>query len=182
MSENRFYALKIKNPAVRQGGGSFSAEPYLHPRKSCAIAINGHAVGSIGTLHPVVAENFDVEPEINILELDLDKVFSLSTAKIMYKPLPRHPYVERDVAVIVSRDVTADEVEEIIKNVDSELIESVKLFDIYTGKPIPNDKKSLAFSIRYRAENRTLTDSEVNELHSRIIKHLEDLLKAELRS
>jgi phenylalanyl-tRNA synthetase beta chain len=67
-------------------------------------------------------------------------------------------------------------------DIDTDIIESVKLFDIYSGNPIPKGKKSLAFSIRYRAEDRTLTDEEVNQVHSKIIKKLEDTLKAELRS
>jgi phenylalanyl-tRNA synthetase beta chain len=96
--------------------------------------------------------------------------------------LPKFPYVERDVAIIVSNEVLVEQVNREILSVDSNLIEAVTLFDIYTGKPIPEDKKSLAFSIRYRAADRTLTDEEVDSLHSTIVERLKNKLNAELRS
>ncbi len=113
---------------------------------------------------------------------DIEKIQKAISSKTIFAPLPRHPYVERDVAIIVPKDVTVAQAKETIIAVDSDIIESVKLFDIYTGKPIPSDKKSLAFSILYRSAEKTLTDSEVDALHSKIINRLEDNLKAELRS
>lgn len=178
--ENLFLELKIKNYSFKQDFALI--EPYLHPGKSCVININNQTVGSLGMLHPEVAQNFDVPPEINILELDIEKTSSFISPKITYKPLPRYPYIERDIAIIVDDEVTVAETEKTILTTDTDIIESVTLFDIYSGKPIPQGKKSLAFSIRYRAGDRTLTDEEVNQIHSKIIKELEDSLKAELRS
>src|SRR4030066_608018 len=103
-------------------------------------------------------------------------------AGIKFTPLPKYPYIERDLAIIVSKDVTVAKSKEIIAGIDSNIIESVKLFDIYTGKPVPPEKKSLAFSIRYRASDRTLTDSEVDALHLHILRELERSINAELRS
>ena len=178
--ENLFFELRIKNYLFKQ---DFSLiEPYLHPGKSCVININDQTVGFLGTLHPEVADNFEVVPEINILELDIDKVCSLISPKIMYKSLPKYPYIERDIAIIVPENVTVSDAEKTMLDIDTDIIESVMLFDIYSGKPIPQGKKSLAFSIRYRAGDRTLTDDEVNQIHNKIIKKLEDSLKAELRS
>ncbi|HLA50585.1 MAG TPA: phenylalanine--tRNA ligase subunit beta, partial [Thermodesulfovibrionia bacterium] len=178
--ENLFFELRIKNYLFKQ---DFSLiEPYLHPGKSCVININDQTVGFLGTLHPEVADNFEVPSEINILELDIDKVCSLISPKIMYKSLPKYPYIERDIAIIVPENVTVSDAEKTMLDIDTDIIESVMLFDIYSGKPIPQGKKSLAFSIRYRAGDRTLTDDEVNQIHNKIIKKLEDSLKAELRS
>ena len=178
--ENLFLMLGIKNYSFVQD--SSLSQPYLHPGKSCIIKIDNQIVGWAGTLHPDVAQDFDVIPETNIAELDTGRLLSFIPSKNTYRPLPRYPYIERDIAVTVTEDVTASSIENVILSINSDMIETVKLFDIYTGKSIPKGKKSLAFSIRYRAGDRTLVDEEVNKLHSRILKCLEDSLKAELRS
>ena len=178
--ENLFLMLGIKNYSFVQE--SSLSQPYLHPGKSCVIKIDNQMVGWAGTLHPDVAQDFNVIPEINIAELDTGRLLSFMPSKITYRPLPRYPYIKRDIAVTVSEDVTASSIENVILSINSDMIESVKLFDIYSGKSIPKGKKSLAFSIRYRAGDRTLVDEEVNKLHSRILKCLEASLKAELRS
>ncbi len=158
-------------------------EPYLHPGKSCTVKVNGkNIIGVLGTLHPDVAQNFSVNQNINIFELDIVTLFSSIPSKITYAPIPKYPYAERDLAIVVSEDTSTADVENIIRKLNSDMIESIKLFDIYIGKPVPKNKKSLAFSIRYRAGDRTLTDSEVNELHSRILNELANSLNAELRS
>ncbi len=96
--------------------------------------------------------------------------------------MPKYPYIERDSALIVGDHITASEIKKEILDTKSELIEAVTLFDIYKGKPIPSDKKSLAFSVRYRSPKRTLTDKEVDELHGKIVENLQKSIKAELRS
>ena len=106
----------------------------------------------------------------------------VSLTKTTYVSLPKYPYVERDVALVVRDDITAAAVRKEILDVESGIIESVSLFDVYKGKPIPPDKKSLAFSIRFRSSDRTLTDEEVDVLHSNIRNRLKEHLGAELRS
>lgn len=178
---NLFNKLKIKEYSFEHD--SSSVEPYLHPGKSCLIVIKGQEAGSIGSLHPGTAEAFDITGDVTILEFnDIEKLLSGISPKTSFLSLPRYPYVERDISIVVSKDITVDRAEETILSVDSDIIELVRLFDIYTGKPIPDDKKSLAFSIRYRSADKTLTDSEVDQLHAKIVKRLEDGLKAELRS
>jgi phenylalanyl-tRNA synthetase beta chain len=140
-------------------------------------------MGSLGTLHPSVSTAFDISGNINMLELyDIEKIQKAVSPAVNFVSLPRYPYVERDLAIVVSMDITVGQAEETITGIDSDIIEAVSLFDIYTGKPIPDNKKSLAFSIRYRASDRTLTDSEVDALHSGILRRLEENLKAELRT
>ncbi|MDO9027549.1 MAG: phenylalanine--tRNA ligase subunit beta, partial [Candidatus Roizmanbacteria bacterium] len=94
----------------------------------------------------------------------------------------KYPYVERDISIVVSHDIAVEDIKKAITGIDSSMIEAVNLFDIYTGSPVPEGKKSLAFSVRYRAEERTLTDSEVNELHAKILECLRNSFKAELRA
>jgi phenylalanyl-tRNA synthetase beta chain len=175
--ENLFDDLKV---AFEQE--TPSSEPYLHPGKSFTINVDGHMTGSLGTLHPGVAHAMDLPEHISIFEIyDLKKLLSSIPSKIIFTPLPKYPYVERDIAIVVSRDVTVKQAKEAVSKINSDLVESVRLFDIYTGKPIPDNKKSLAFSIRYRADGRTLTDEEVDALHEKILNNLELSIKAELR-
>ena len=179
--ENLFKELKIESYFFEPDGSC--CEPYLHPGKSSSIKIDAEVVGSIGALHPGVAERHDLTGDISLLEIyDLKRLLSAMPAVIKFAPLPKYPYVERDLAIIVSKDVTVAKAKEIMAGIDSNIIESVKLFDIYTGKPVPPEKKSLAFSIRYRASDRTLTDSEVDALHSDILRELERSINAKLRS
>jgi phenylalanyl-tRNA synthetase beta chain len=159
-----------------------NTEPYLHPGKSCSININGSRIGSIGSIHPEIAQALDLPENIVLLEIhDLAQLYKSTSCAIRFKTMPKHPYIERDIAIVVSKDISTAQAEEVILSINSDIVESVRLFDIYTGKPIAADRKSLAFSIRYRAADRTLTDSEVDQVHSKILPELERLLKAELR-
>ncbi|GBE05152.1 MAG TPA: phenylalanine--tRNA ligase subunit beta [Nitrospirae bacterium] len=180
MLENLLLELGIRTYSIIRNASA--AEPYLHPGKSCVIKTGDRIIGSLGTLHPDAAQNFDVPAETNLLEIDMEGLLRSIPAKISYSPLPRYPYVERDIAIIVSDDITSAKVEDTIWNINTGIIESINLFDIYTGKPIPKGQKSLAFSIRYRAGDHTLTDNEVNELHTKILEKLKKSLQAELRS
>ena len=179
--ENILYDLNIKDVSFERD--SSSAEPYLHPGKSCTINFNGAKVGSLGTLHPGVAESFDIKGNINIMELyNLDSIVDMRPGRQDYFSLPKYPYVDRDIAMLVSDEVAVSEVQNEILSIESDIVESVNLFDIYKGKSIPANKKSLAFSIRYRSAEGTLTDNEVDTVHERIVKGLQERLGAELRS
>ena len=178
--ENIFQDLRVKGLSFITDGNS---EPYLHPGKSSSIIVNDKKIGAIGILHPGTAETFDIKSNIAIAEIyDIEKIMDVSLTKTTYVSLPKYPYVERDVALVVRDDITAAAVRKEILDVESGIIESVSLFDVYKGKPIPPDKKSLAFSIRFRSSDRTLTDEEVDALHSNIRNRLKEHLGAELRS
>ena len=145
--------------------------------------IDDTIAGSLGSLHPAVAEAFDITGDITIAEFhDVEKMAGAIPSSTTYVSLPKYPYTERDISVIVADDVSVSEVRNEILKVDSEIIESVVLFDVYKGKPIPADRKSIAFGIRYRSVERTLTDSEVDQVHGEITERLKNTLQAELRS
>lgn len=178
--ENIFSDLKIKDVSF---AAEPPAEPYLHPGKSCSIMIDGKKAGAIGALHPGVAEAFDISGDITVAEIyDIMNILEAIPSKTAYTSLPKFPYVERDAALLVDNSVTVASVKKEILGVGSKIIETVNLFDIYKGKSIPDGKKSMAFSIRFRSPDRTLTDNEVDEIHSEIIKRLQGSLNAELRS
>jgi phenylalanyl-tRNA synthetase beta chain len=178
--ENMFSALKIPDIAYDQD--TAAPEPYMHPGKSCYITFGGKRIGAIGILHPGIADEFGIDGYTVITELyDLEEIFNAIPPSTTYVPLPKFPFVERDIALIVTDDITVSAVKKEILGIQSGIIESITLFDIYKGKPIPPDKKSLAFSIRFRSADKTLTDNEVDDQHSLIVKRLKDKLKAELR-
>ena len=179
--ENVLSDLRIKNLKFMMY--ETAPHPYLHPGKSCAILIDNFQIGTIGILHPGVAEAFDVSGDISIAEIhDISTLLNKIPSKTAFVSLPKYPYVERDVSMLLSDDVQVSSVENEILDIETDIIEEIKLFDIYKGKSIASDKKSLAFSIRFRSAEKTLTDNEVDELYARIVKKLEDNLGAELRS
>ncbi len=161
-----------------------SQEPFLHSGQSCEIRISGSPVGFLGVLSPVVVNKMDLKashPEIVVFEMDADKLISMMPVLQEYMPIPKFPCIERDIALIVDEKLRALDVENLIRAYPSELIEDVFIFDVYKGKNIPDGKKSLAFTIRFRSRHRTLTESEVDGAYSAIIKYINVETGGELR-
>ncbi|MFZ6017255.1 MAG: phenylalanine--tRNA ligase subunit beta [Nitrospirota bacterium] len=149
-----------------------SSELFLHKGQACNIYVAGSYVGYLGVLSPEIVERLDLKkqrPEIVVFELNLDLLLTLIPDSIKYTQIPKYPYVERDIAIIVDETLSASEIKEIIKIFPSELIEEVSIFDSYKGGNIPEGKKSLAFNIRYRSKDRTLRDDEVEGLHASLV-------------
>lgn len=161
-----------------------SQEPFLHPGQSCNIRVSGSGVGFLGALSPLVVDRLDLKvpkPEIIVFEMDIDKLISMVPVSPEYSPIPKFPYVERDIAIIVDDRLCAFDVENLMRAYPSELIEEVSIFDLYKGENIPEGKKSLAFTIRYRSRHRTLTEAEVEDLHRGIVKYITAETGGELR-
>ena len=145
---------------------------FLHPGQSAEVLLGGKPVGFIGKLHPDVNEAFDVKEEIFVGEVDLEELLKASKeVKPRFKPIPKFPPVMRDIAVLVDRETPVVEIEKAIKE-SAKFLEKVTLFDVYEGKGIPEGKKSVAFSLTFRAPDRTLSDEEVNRILSAIIDSL----------
>ena len=161
---------------------STQVEPYLRPGYSCRISVHGNEVGSLGSLHPEVLEKYDIVKDVYILELDIDKLKSFLAERPQFQKLPKTPYVERDLALVVEKHIKSGDIQTAIKGFHNDLIESITLFDVYEGKPLPIDKKSLAYTIRYRAKDRTLRDSEIDSLQNDLVAFLNEKFMATLRS
>lgn len=153
----------------------------FHPGKTAALYVGKECTGILGEIHPDVCENYEVSERCYMAELNLDILFRNAALERKYKPLPKFPAVTRDLAVMVNEEVLVEEIEEIIKKQGGNLLESYRLFDVYQGKQIPEGKKSVAYALIYRLEDRTLTDKEVNKVHDKILRSLEYKLGAELR-
>lgn len=165
-------------------GSSFTREnenPTFHPGKTANLYIKRDLVGTLGEIHPDVAENYGIDERCYIAELNLDLLYNHSNLNKMYKPLPKFPAVSRDIAMLVDDNILVQEIEDIIIKQGGKMVEKVKLFDVYKGKQIPEGKKSIAYSILYRLENKTLTDEEVNKVHDKIVRTIENKLGAQLR-
>ena len=153
----------------------------LLPGRTAQVIIDKQEVGTIGEVHPKIATTFDISSQPVILfEIDLKKILTLIGETIIYKPIPRFPEIYRDLALVVDIGIDAGKVQDIIQS--SPLVSQVSVFDVYTGKQVPQGKKSLAFSVRYQSPQRTLTDEEVDKTQNKLIKRLEHELGATLRS
>ncbi len=167
--ESLFEKLNVNAEFSAQNEKSF-----LHPGQSAKIIVDGEEVGLIGKLHPDVTEKFEIKQDIFIAELNLDKLLSKALSKkVTFKQIPKFPPVTRDIAVVVEKEKPVAEIEKIIRS-KAKHLESLKLFDVYEGKGIPEGKKSVAFSLKFRAKDRTLSDEEVNTIMNAIIKELEN--------
>jgi phenylalanyl-tRNA synthetase beta chain len=186
MTGGDFFVMKGILEALLQRLGIQQAEVKaatfegLHPGRSASIWLSGQVVGLLGQLHPKVAKEYDLGDTV-VCQLDLDLLCQAAEDSVTYQSLPRYPAVTRDLAIIVKQNVVSKEVEEGIKEAAGELLESVHLFDVFTGEQIGEGKKNLAYSLVYRAKNRTLTDEEVQKVHDQIIHHLEKTVEAKLR-
>jgi phenylalanyl-tRNA synthetase beta chain len=159
-----------------------SQNPSFHPGRCAKLLVRRKPAGVLGEVHPEVAEKYGFGIDrVYMAEIDLRTLFEASKLEKRYKALPKFPAVTRDIAMLISEDVTIGEIESVIGRAGKELMESMKLFDVYKGKQIPEGMKSVAYSIVYRGEDKTLTDEEVNKVHEKVVKALGDKLKAQLR-
>jgi phenylalanyl-tRNA synthetase beta chain len=156
--------------------------PFLHPGKSASIARAGDRFGHVGALHPDVLAAMHFERPVWAFEVDFEKLASYALPPVAFRPLTRYPLVVRDLAVVAEESFQAQGVLDMIAAHPELLVESVELFDVYRGAPIAPGKKSLAYSIAYRAADRTLTDDEVNALHRRLTDTLVSGLRVEPRA
>ena len=147
----------------------------FHPGQTAEISVNNDIVGVIGRLHPEI-----MKEAVYVLEINLDKLLSKKTGKMTFKEISKYPTSNKDLAVIVDKKVTAKDLEMEIKKAGGKLFQSATVFDVYAGANIGENKKSIAFSLVFGAQDRTLTDEEVNNVIQNIIDRLEKI-GAELR-
>lgn len=149
--------------------------------QSAQVGIGGVMFGVMGVLDAAVARQFDLRDPVLLAELDLGDLLAKVRGQGRYQPLPQFPSVQRDIAMIVDEAATHAQVMTVIAGCRKNLVESVRLFDIFAGGTIPKGKKSLAYSLTYRAPDRTLTDAEVNRVHDEIKATLKKSLQCEIR-
>ena len=153
----------------------------FHPGRCADVLVNGEVIGVLGQIHPLTLQNYDVSGEFYLAELDFEAILALKGGVAVYQPLPRFPAVTRDIAVVCEKSIPVGDLRKSILKGSNGLVKEAALFDIYTGSPIPAGKKSVAFSLTLRHEDRTLTDAEADADIQAILARLKADFNAVLR-
>ena len=175
--EELLAGLSIGNYFVEAG------EHYaLHPGKTAVFKKGRDILVTVGEVHPAVAEALGIKKKIYVFEADVETLQRFAAKKFSLESLPKYPSISRDLAILVEHDTAAGDVEKVIVKSGGKFFKGVTLFDVYTGERIPADKKSLAFAIEFRSNERTLKDEEADEAFKNILAAVEKDFGATLRS
>lgn len=150
-----------------------SDNPTFHPGRTAKLLINGETLATFGEIHPTVTENYDISVKVYIAEIDVNTAYDNQLPAKTHKPLPKFPAISRDLALVCDKDVPVLTLQKAIAKAVGNNLEEIKLFDIYEGNQIEKGKKSVAYSIRMRSAERTLTDEEADTAMKRVIKALQ---------
>lgn len=148
----------------------------VHPGQTALISVNNDMVGLVGRVHPALEKE-----AVYVLEIDLDKLLDKKVGKMKYKEISKFPSVKKDLAVVVDKNVTAEEIAVLIKKAGGSSLSKIEAFDVYTGKGIDENKKSIAYSLTFEKMDRTLTDEEISQSIEKIVEMLNKKIGAELR-
>ena len=155
--------------------------PSYHPGRCADILIDGKLAGTIGQIHPLVAETYGIGGEVYVADLDFTTIEASLAEERVFHSLPRFPAVTRDLALVCEESLTVGELERCISNAAGKLLRKIDLFDIYRGPGVPMGKKSVAFSLELRADDRTLTDEDSTGVVDRVLKALKEEKDVTLR-
>ncbi len=183
-----FFTLKGELEAVLAGmnvkKASYTAvsdNPSYHPGRCAEVSIDGTVVGYVGQIHPLVTKNYGIDSEVYCAEINMNLLLSMQLPEATYTPLPKYPAVTRDLSFLCEEALTVAQVEDVIRQAAGKLLRNVRLFDIYRGTGVPEGKKSMAFSLELRADDRTLTDIDSEAVINKVLTALQDKLNAVLR-
>jgi phenylalanyl-tRNA synthetase beta chain len=179
----------IERASGHQARVERGAAAYLHPRGAAELYVGDVNLGRFGPLHPDVSERFDLDGSCMVVEVDLDALAALGYQMPRYQPIPVLPAATRDIALVVSQDVSAGELTQAIRTAAGELCESIVLFDRFCGKGVPEEHQSLAYHLVFRdpkaaldPENaRTLTDQEVDKVAEKLLSTVKQQFSATVR-
>ena len=152
-----------------------AGKPFLHPGRQALVSYEGTVIGYLGEVHPQVTDNYDIGTKVYVAVLDMPALIPFTTFDRKYEGIARFPAVVRDISMVVPKDVMAGQIEQIIAQRGGRILESFELFDIYEGEQIKEGYKSMAYSISFRAKDRTLEESDVSAAMKKILNGLEQL-------
>ena len=170
MAEEVFASLNLKEAEYRP----CSDHPSYHPGRTAEIWIDREKIGILGQIHPAVAEAFGLSGEVYCAEISYPLLYASRAAEHVYKPLPKYPAATRDLALLCSEDVYSGEIEKVIRKAGGKNLESVSLFDVYTGRQVKEGYKSLAYALSFRRDDSTMSDEETDRLIENILAALEE--------
>ncbi len=152
-----------------------SGKPYLHPGRQANIVYEGQVVGYLGEVHPEVADTYGIGERAYIAVIDMPEIVKNATFDRKYTGIAKYPAVTRDISMVVPKSVLVGQIEEVIEKKGGSYLESYKLFDLYEGAQIKAGFKSVAYSIVFRAKDKTLEEADVSAAMKKILKALEEL-------
>lgn len=152
-----------------------AGKPFLHPGRQANIIYNGKVVGYLGEVHPDVADTYGIGTRAYVAVIDMPEIVEYATFDRKYRGIAKFPAVNRDISMVMPKEILVGQVEEVIEKKGGAYLESYALFDIYEGSQIKEGFKSVAYSIVFRAKDKTLSDAEVTEAMERILKALESM-------
>lgn len=177
-------ALEAAVDAMKLRQLRFADARAKHLRAGQAASIStedGHALGFIGRLDEKVAADYKFRQPVYVAEINLSRLLESAETPVLYHPLARYPGIDRDISLLVDRRVTYSELESAVRGEQLAYLREVKLVDVYEGANLPEGKRSVTLRLEYRADERTLRDEEVDEMHARILAALEQKFGAQLR-
>ena len=170
--EEFLYKVGMKKlPSYKAQAG----KTFLHPGRQAEIIYDGEIVGYLGEVHPLVQETYGISERTYIANIDLSKICEKASFGVKYEGIAKFPAVVRDISLIMSKGLTAGEIEEVIRTNGGKILENLELFDIYEGERIEADKKSMAYSITFRNKEKTLEEAEITSVMESILKGLEHI-------
>lgn len=152
-----------------------SGKPFLHPGRQANILYNGDVVGYLGEVHPQVADNYAIKDRVYVAVIDMPKVVELATFDRKYEGIAKYPAVTRDISMVMPKSILVGEVEKVFDTKGGQYLENYELFDIYEGAQIKAGYKSVAYSITFRAKDKTLEEADITAAMNKILKALEDM-------
>ena len=152
-----------------------------HPGRCANIKVGIDTIATFGEIHPEVLQNYDISKRAFLAEINLTKITKYARENKKYVEVPKFPAVERDIAMIVDEEIAVGDIEKVITKKGKKLLESVTLFDIYRDSKLGENKKSVAYALKFRDKSKTLSDEEVNKIMDEILTELEKKFNAELR-
>ena len=158
-----------------------SNETIFHPYQQAKVLINNKEAGIVGKIHPMICESFDIDYDLFVFELSVNVLFDAASDRIIFREVPRFPSSMRDLALVVDNEIKAVDVLNAIHSGKIELLQNVRIFDIYSGENIEKGKYSIAINMEFNKISSTLTDKEVDEAVSKVLKVLQDKCKAKIR-
>jgi len=154
----------------------------MHPGKTAIFKKGREVLATVGEVHPQVLDALSISKKTYIFELDVEVLMKYAAESVHYQALPKYPAISRDLAMLVADDISAGDIEKIIMKNAGNLLVDLRLFDLYNGEQIEKGQKSLAFSLQFQSNTKTLTDAEVDPYYNAVLKKLEDTFAAKLRS
>ena len=152
-----------------------AGKPFLHPGRQALVTYKDSVIGYLGEIHPEVTDNYDIDTKVYVAVLDMPEILPFASFDRKYQGIAKYPAVSRDISMVVPKSILAGDIEKVIAQRGGKILEDYQLFDIYEGTQIKAGYKSMAYSITFRAKDRTLEESDISGAMKKILNGLEGL-------